>query len=122
MRTQHRSGFTLVELLVSTTVLTLIVMMLVQITDRTASMWRYTSGKIEQFSSARDGFEALTRQVGQATLNTYYDYYDASGNPRTVANAATFRPDKYGRQSELRFIAGSMDRDNRYNGINVPAL
>lgn len=122
MSTRHRSGFTLIELLVSTTVLTLIVLVLVQITDQTASMWRYTSGKAEQFSSARDGFEALTRQIGQATLNTYYDYYDDTGKPRTVETARSFKPSKYGRQSELRFISGSMDRSNRYNGTPVPAL
>ncbi len=120
--TPPRSAFTLVELLLSTAVLALIVMMLAAMTNQTAATWRYTSGKIEQFSGARDAFESLTRQVGQATLNTYYDYFDASGQRRTPDNAGLFVPKNYGRQSELRFISGSMDRDNRYGGESVPPL
>jgi uncharacterized protein (TIGR02599 family) len=118
----RRGAFTLVELLLSTAVLSLIVLMLVAMTNQTAATWRYTTGKIEQFSGARDGFESLTRQIGQATLNTYYDYYNASGEPRTTDNAGIFVPKSYGRQSELRFISGSMDRSNSYNGQPFPAL
>jgi len=96
--------------------------MVASMTSQTASTWRYATSKIEQFSGARDAFESLTRHIGQATLNTYYDYFDSSGKPRTVANASTFIPKAYGRQSELRFICGSTDRDNLYTGSSVPAL
>jgi uncharacterized protein (TIGR02599 family) len=109
-------AFTLVEVLLSTAVLSLLVIVLVSITNQTAATWRYTTGKIEQFSGARDAFESLTRQIGQATLNTRYDYFNSSGEARTQDNAANFVPKSYGRQSDLRFISGSMDRANRFDG------
>lgn len=118
----RRSAFTLVEVLLSTAVLALLVMILATITNQTAKTWRYTTGKIEQFSGARDAFESLTRQLGQSTLNQHYDYFDSNGQVRTVDNAGVFVPKSYGRQSSLRFISGSMDRDNRFNGDTAPAL
>lgn len=122
MRSGRPGAFTLIELLVSTAVLSTIVVIMLSVTNQTASTWKYTAGKIEQFSGARDGFEALTRRLGQATLNTYYDYYDAAGKPRTIETADDFIPKSYGRQSELRFICGSMDRDNFYEGESAPPL
>lgn len=122
MATRTRFGFTLIEVLVSSVVISLLVMMLASMTNQTAQTWKFTAGKIEQFTSARDGFESLTRQLAQSTLNTYYDYFDAAGQPRTPANASTFVPVNYGRQSELRFICGSMDRSNLYRGNSEAAL
>jgi len=116
------SAFTLVEVMVSSVILVMIAGMVATMTSQTAATWRYTTGKIEQFSGARDAFESLTTHLSQATLNTYYDYFDASGQPRTVNNATTFVPKAYGRQSELRFICGSIDRDNIYAGTTIPAL
>jgi len=116
------SAFTLVELMVSSAILILIAMMIATMTNQMASTWRYASGKIEQFSGARNAFTSLTSRLSQATLNTYYDYFDSAGQPRTVNNAATFVPKQYGRQSELRFICGSTDRDNLYAGSSASAL
>jgi uncharacterized protein (TIGR02599 family) len=84
-------GFTLVELLVSVGLITLIALLLASMTNATASTWRYTTGRIEQFRSAEMAFEAVTRRLSQATLNTYWDY----DNPAA--------PRKYVRQSDLRF-------------------
>ena len=89
-------GFTLVELLVSVTLISLIAALLSAMTGATASTWRQTTGRIEQFRGANAGFESITRRLSQATLNTYWDY----DNPQT--------PKKYFRQSELRFISGNM--------------
>lgn len=116
------AGFTLVELMVSSAILILIAGMVASMTSQTASTWRYATGKIEQFSGARDAFSSLTMHLSQATLNTYYDYFDASGQARTVNNATNFVPKTYGRQSELRFICGSTDRDNVYTGSSASAL
>lgn len=102
------AGFTLVELLVSTALIAVISLLLVTTTNSTASAWRHTTGRIEQFRGADAAFEAITRRLSQATLNTYWDYFDVSGNAKTPSNAATFKPHHYGRQSELRFIAGTM--------------
>jgi len=84
-------GFTLVELLVSMTFLTILTLFLVSFTTQTGNIWRGTTGKIEQFSQARDAFESLTTRLSQATLNTAWDY----DNPNT--------PTKYLRKSDLRF-------------------
>src|SRR5450432_647945 len=97
----RRSGFTLVELLLSTAVISLLCLVLVQITGATANTWRYTSNKIEQFQAARSGFESMTRKISQATLNTYWDY-----DSPTALTSSTGAPAKYIRQSDLRFICG----------------
>lgn len=71
-------------------------LVLVSITRQTSDTWRYTSGKIEQFRETRGAFETMTTRIGQATLNTYWDYgLDAKG-----------RPTRYERRSDLRFISG----------------
>jgi uncharacterized protein (TIGR02599 family) len=104
-------AFTLVEMLVATAVLSLIMVILVQITNATSSTWSYTVDKAGQFRAARDGFETMSRRVSQATLNTYLDYrLDGAGNP--VA---------YERQSELRFVSGPMQAGtNRLDANSTP--
>jgi len=94
----HREGgFTLVELLVAVAILAMIVGLLLTMVSQTSKTWKSTSGKIEQFRDARVAFDAITRKLGQATLNTYYDY----DNPTN--------PTSYMRQSELRFLCGPAD-------------
>ena len=89
-------GFTLIEVMLSTTIICLIMLVLVSITSQTSATWHRTSGKIEQFREARAAFESITTKISQATLNTYWDYgYDTAGLPT-----------RYERRSELRFIAG----------------
>ncbi len=100
------SGFTLVELMVSMAILSLMVVLLAGMVDHVSSIWTFTRSRVEQFRQAREGFESITRRLSQATLNTYYDYADASGNLRTPDNASTFVPFRYTRVSELRFVSG----------------
>lgn len=89
-------GFTLIEVMLSTVIISLILLVLVSMTNQTSATWRYTTGKIEQFREARAAFETITTKVSQATLNTYWDYgYDTAGLPT-----------RYERRSELRFNAG----------------
>lgn len=101
------AGFTLVELLVSTSIIALLMLVLVGMTNQMSTTWRYTTEKIEKFQEARDGFEAMTRQLAQATLNTYWDYFNSTGQSRAAA-PSNFIPATYGRQSELRFLCGPM--------------
>jgi prepilin-type N-terminal cleavage/methylation domain-containing protein len=82
-RSGKAHGFTLVELLVSTAIIALIMLMLVQVTNNISAAWRGTAEKVDKFQGARDGFEAMTRRISQATLNTYWDYYDISGVARS---------------------------------------
>ncbi len=89
-----KSAFTLVELLVGMALLSMLVVLLLGITNETAGITQRAGAKIEQFRAARTAFETITRRLSQATLNTYWDYDDASA------------PTRYLRQSELRFISG----------------
>jgi len=89
-----KKGFTLVEILVSTAILAMLLVILLSITSQASTMWRYTSGRIEQFRQAREAFDLISRRLSQATLNTYWDYDDPSA------------PTRYIRQSELRFLSG----------------
>ena len=88
-------GFTLVELLVAVVLVSLLLVLLASIINSTASTWRFTSSRIEEFRDAGNAFESLTRRLSQATLNTYWAYDSATA------------PTKYLRQSELRFISGN---------------
>ena len=92
-------AFTLVELLVACTVLVLLLGFIGSITNMVQKTYRNTQGKTEQFREARVAFEAITRRLSQATLNTYWDYHYPSGN-------LSLAPDTYIRQSELRFRCG----------------
>ncbi len=94
-RSRGRDAFTLVEMMASIVVLLLIMAIVLSVTTQTGALFRTTTAKIEEFRSARDAFEAMTRRLGQATLNTYWDY----DNPTA--------PTRYIRQSELRFISGN---------------
>lgn len=102
-RAPSRNGFTLVELLVASTIIVILCGMLIQVTGMTAKIWKNTQAKIEQFQAARTAFDSMTRKLSQASLNTYWDY----DNP-SVLTQPTARPSKYVRQSELRFICGNM--------------
>lgn len=95
-RQGNRDGFTIVELMVSTAIVALTMVILLQLTDQTTATWKYTRGKAEQFREARNAFDSMTRRISQATLNTYWDYDDPTN------------PQSYVRASELRFICGPM--------------
>jgi len=90
-------AFTLVEMLISVSILALLMVFVFQIVDQTAGIWRRTSGKIASFQAARASFEAVTRKLSQATLNTYWDY-----DPPI----STGTPKRYVRQSQLHFLCG----------------
>ncbi len=97
----------MLELLISVAVLVLILGVVLQFTDQTSKIWRGSLAKIQSFQEARAAFESMTRMLGQATLNTYYDYYNSSNQTRSsVANLAAFVPEKYSRISDLHFISG----------------
>ncbi|RYD73558.1 MAG: Verru_Chthon cassette protein C [Verrucomicrobiaceae bacterium] len=109
--TTGQRGFTVVELMVSTTIIALMMVILVQITTQTTNTWRYTTSKAEQFREARNGFEIMVRRISQATLNTYWDY-----NTNTAGD-----PLGYIRSSELRFASGPMQTGgNKLDSTSSP--
>ena len=107
-RFSGRRGFTLVELMVSMSVLVVLSMVLVSMTDQTSRTWRLTRSKVEQFQEARNAYETVTRRLTQATLNTHWDYRYTE---RPAAGGVKIKiPSTYIRQSELRFRSGPMDQ------------
>ena len=102
-----KAGFSLLEVLVSTAVLALFVVLLTTITDSAFRLWRNTQSSIVSFDAARTAYDTLTRRLSQATLNTYLDYYDTNWERRDPANAAGFTPTRYGRASDLAFVSGN---------------
>lgn len=95
--------------MVSLVVLVIVSLILVQITNSTASTWRNTNAKIEQFRSAGDAFEELSRRISQATLNTFWDYDNIANHKR------------YMRRADLRFITGqSADLISSSGGASHP--
>ena len=99
------AGFTLVELLVATVILAFILMITFNIVDQTSRLWKSTSMKVASFQHARAAFDALTRNLSQATLNHRYEYYDANWKRTTPASLAAPAV-HYGRFSELEYVSG----------------
>jgi uncharacterized protein (TIGR02599 family) len=104
---QSLNGFTLVEVLVASSIVALLVAMLITMVTQTSRIWRSTSGKVEEFRGASDAFDSMTRHLQQATLNTYLDY----NNPQN--------PTSYMRQSQLRFLSGPAS--SILNNVSLPS-
>jgi len=71
----------------------------------TSRSWSGTRGKISQFQQARASFDALTSRLSEATLNPVLDYVDAGGDFREAGDR-DFKPERYVRRSDLRFLSG----------------
>ncbi len=106
LSSKHKSAFTLLELLVSVTVLLIVMGFLLQVTGGIGEIWKSSSGKISGFQNARSAFASITRTLSRATLNTYNDYVNAAGEPRNESNRNNFVPTNFARASELHFLSG----------------
>jgi uncharacterized protein (TIGR02599 family) len=112
-RTSHRfalrtnRGFTLVEMIVSMVILGAIVAIIYSMIQETSNAWKNTSGKIEGFRNARTAFDAMTRTISQATLNTYFDYaYVNGGSLNFIPLGNSTPPTTYARNSDLQIVEG----------------
>lgn len=92
MAKNNLHGFTILELLVASAVFSLILIMLLSLTDITSRTWKETTEKMHSFEEARSAFDRITANVAQATLNTYWDY------------DSPVAPTLYERRSELQFL------------------
>ncbi len=100
------AAFTLVEIMVSLAVLTILLLISAQVIGQVQSTWSASNARVSQFREARTAFDILTRNLSQATLNTYIDYdnnYIATAGTSAAANA----PAAYVRNSDLQFICGT---------------
>ena len=89
------SAFTIMEVLVASTVLILLLVVVLSTISQTADVTQRASNKISSFQGARAAFDLLTEMLGQATLNSYWDYDSPTS------------PTKYLRKSELHFLIGN---------------
>jgi uncharacterized protein (TIGR02599 family) len=102
-------GFTLVEVLVSTAILSIMLFMVFYLLDQSSKTIINSRSKMSAFQEARAAFESITRKASQATLNTYLDYYDSAGK-RPIdlpeSQRPNFVPQDFLRTSELHFRTG----------------
>jgi len=105
-------------MLAAVTVLVILLGIIAAVTQGTTVAVHQASGKMSTYAAARAAFNTITAKLGQATLNTYLDYYGTSSGSavlsvRTAATASTFIPTTYGRVSDLQFIV----RQNSDSGL-----
>jgi uncharacterized protein (TIGR02599 family) len=93
-------GFSLIEMMVSMSILSVLMLMLTVLLDQVQKSWRYSESRISQFREARVAFDLMTKNIGQASLNTYWNLKDDDKD-------GLF--DGYYRTSELHFIALDAD-------------
>jgi uncharacterized protein (TIGR02599 family) len=101
-------GFTLVELLVSMTILVVLMSLIAQVMGQVQRAWSSASSRVSQFREARRAFDRINRNLSQATLNTYVQYVYANAADPRVPPSSTLRlsPSGYARYSELQFMCG----------------
>ena len=124
-RLGRRGGFTLVELLVSTAIMLIVILILLQVIAGMTNIWHNSTGSISTFQSARAAFNTITRTLSRATLKTYIDYVDTSGNPvtpSTVASSTFAAVSSFARASELQFISGPVYGANAAASLSPQAF
>lgn len=105
LRPRSHPAFTLVELMISITILVILMLVVTQVIGIVQRNWVRSNARVSQFREARVAFDTLTRNLSQATLNTYWESAadpfrtDAAGQQVTRARANL-------RQSELQFVCG----------------
>jgi uncharacterized protein (TIGR02599 family) len=105
VRPRSSWGFTLIELLVSMTFLVVLMLVVTQVVGIVQRTWVRANSRVSQFREARVAFDILSRNLSQATLNTYWENeFDPLGTD--AAGQAVTKAKNYIRQSELQFICG----------------
>lgn len=96
-------AFSLIELLISTAVLSMLLIMVFQMLKGMQRTWKKARQDVGEFREARVAFEEISRRVSQATLNTYFSYrYDE----QTVKGVKLRVGREIIPQSELHFVCG----------------
>lgn len=101
----RKRAFSLIELMVSITVLSMLLVIVFQMLEQMQRTWKRTRQSVAEFKDARTGFDELGRRLGQATLNAYYGYrtdkITIPGTSDSVIFGREITP-----QSELHFVSG----------------
>lgn len=112
--------------MVSTVVLAIMLLLISSVISQTQKSWRRASTRLTQFREARLAFDTITRNLQQATLNTYRDHYYDSTKKNFPASAAADPKDQevptaVRRTSELAFVTGLAINLVNGAGVNGPA-
>ena len=91
-----RAAFTLVELLVSISILAVLMIVIMQMIKNTQTTLVRQQARSEEFKEARAALENISRSLSNAIINSYWAYGDSS-----VAGKVN-----YTRQSDGHFISG----------------
>ncbi|TLD68543.1 Verru_Chthon cassette protein C [Phragmitibacter flavus] len=111
----RRHAFTLVELLISMTILSILFLIVVNVLSEVQRGWSQAGGKVSQFREARRAFDIIKFNLQQSTLNTYERLrFPNPADPLAPAfNSSTgaeldinLNPIGYVRYSELQFRTG----------------
>jgi uncharacterized protein (TIGR02599 family) len=91
----HKGGFSLIELLTAMTILSVLMLMMTSLLDQVQRSWRSGESRVSQFREARVAFDLITKNMSQATMNTYWDYnYDKNN-----------QIDSYKKRTDLHFYS-----------------
>jgi uncharacterized protein (TIGR02599 family) len=102
-RSKASPGFTLLETLITVTILAAILVSLAQLV---AGVSHNSDAAAEDpYEEAQEAFETMSANLATATLASYQDYADSTGAFRT-AGSASFVPDHLARRSDLDFVCG----------------
>jgi len=89
-----RKAFSLIELLTAMGILSILMLLLTVLLDSIQKSWSYSESRISQFREARVAFDLMTKNISQATVNTYWDLLDEDNDGLV---------DGYYKTSELHF-------------------
>jgi uncharacterized protein (TIGR02599 family) len=92
-----RQAFSLIEVMVASSIAMVIIAVLLSVVSRVADGTRAAATQADHFQQAQRAFETLGRRIEQATLSSYWDSYSVNATVR-----------RYQRMSELRFVCGPM--------------
>lgn len=98
-------AFTLLEVLVATSIFVVVMTLSLGVFGRALEIWRRSSNDVQAFQSARLAYDIIGRNIEQATLNTYLDYLDSSDRFPSDPGY-TSPPARYGRRSDLQYVSG----------------
>ncbi len=101
---RRHSAFSLIELMVSVSVLSLMLVIVFQMLEQMQKTWKRTRQNVAEFKDARTGFEEMGRRIGQATMNAYFGYQYKDGAP--LGGFSTRYGNQIVRESELHFVCG----------------
>ena len=96
LHTRRPVGFSIIELLVSVAVLSLVMVLVLQMLERTQMSFKKARDSVSEYKDARNGFDAITRRLSQATLNTFWQV------TKNASNVAT----RFQRESDLHYVSG----------------